>query len=207
ARQPTENQHVPAVLTRLRSELRARWPAWCTLAVLIGLTGGVVLTTAAGARRTDTAYARYLRSTKAADVLVSAANTGLTGYYDAVAHLPGVAASGTVVGLQAGSLGKDGQPELGSQMVASVDGRYGNDVDHAKLLSGRGYRLDRVHEEVADVVAARRYRLHAGSLLRAAAVPGANEPDVAHAVPLHLRVVGIVVTRTNVVPISPLDRR
>src|SRR5205085_12176270 len=135
ARRSKENRDVPAVLTRLRAELSSRWRAWGTLAVLIGLTGGVVLTTAAGARRTDTAYARYLRSTKAADVLVSAANTGLTGYYDAVAHLPGVAASGAVVGLQAGPLGKDGQPELGSQMVASVDGRYGNDVDHAKLLS------------------------------------------------------------------------
>ena len=197
---------VPAVLTRLRAELRARWKAWGGVALLIGLAGGAVLTTAAGARRTDTAYARYLRSTKAADVLVSAANTGLTGYYDAVAHLPGVAASGAVVGLQAGPLGKDGQPELGSQMVASVDGRYGNDVDHAKLLSGRGYRLDRADEVVADVAAARRYHLHAGSLLRAAAVPGANGPDLAHAVPLQLRVVGIVVSRTNVVPISPLDR-
>src|SRR5437588_11748495 len=202
----TENRGVPAVLTRLQAELSSRWRAWGTLAVLIGLAGGVVLTTAAGARRTDTAYARYLRSTKAADVLVSAANTGLTGYYDAVGHLPGVAASGAVVGLQAGPLGKDGQPELGSQMVASVDGRYGNDVDHAKLLSGRGYRLDRADEVVADVAAARRYHLHAGSLRRAAAVPGANGPDLAHAVPLQLRVVGIVVSRTNVVPISPLDR-
>src|SRR5207237_173264 len=198
----TENRGVPAVLTRLQAELRSRWRAWGTLAVLIGLTGGVVLTTAAGARRTDTAYARYLRSTKAADVLVSAANTGLTGYYDAVARLPGVAASGAVVGLQAGPIGKGGQPELGSQMVASVDGRYGNDVDHAKLLSGRGYRLDRPDEVVADVVAARRYHLHAGSVLQAAAVPGANGPDLAHAVPLRLRVVGIVVSRTTVVPIS-----
>ena len=46
---------------RLRVELRARWRAWGVIAMLIGVAGAAVLTTAAGARRTDTAYGRYLR--------------------------------------------------------------------------------------------------------------------------------------------------
>jgi len=68
---------VPAVLARLKAELRSRWRAWAAIALLVGLAGGVVLTTAAGARRTDTAYARYLAQSRAADVLVSPTNRGL----------------------------------------------------------------------------------------------------------------------------------
>src|SRR5207245_10162347 len=85
-----DNRAVLAVLTRLRTELRSRWRAWAAVALLIGLTGGVVLTTAAGARRTDTAYARYLARAHAADVLVSPSNRGLPDYYPALAKLPAV---------------------------------------------------------------------------------------------------------------------
>ena len=40
--------------------MRRRWRALVSLALLLGLAGGVVLTAAAGARRTDTAYPRLL---------------------------------------------------------------------------------------------------------------------------------------------------
>lgn len=49
-----------AVLMRLRADLRTRWRALLGLALLLGLIGGVALTAAAGARRTDTAYSRLL---------------------------------------------------------------------------------------------------------------------------------------------------
>ena len=39
----------------LRADLRLRWRAVLGLALLLGLIGGVVLTAATGARRTDTA--------------------------------------------------------------------------------------------------------------------------------------------------------
>ena len=44
----------------LRADVRRRWRALVSLALLLGLAGGVVLTAAAGARRTDTAYPRLL---------------------------------------------------------------------------------------------------------------------------------------------------
>ena len=44
----------------LRAGMRRRWRALVSLALLLGLAGGVVLTAAAGARRTDTAYPRLL---------------------------------------------------------------------------------------------------------------------------------------------------
>ena len=73
----------------LRAELRARWRAWLTLAVLVGLAGGVVLTAAAGAQRTDTAFPRLLESDHAAAVAVAVNGDG-QGYDEALARLPGV---------------------------------------------------------------------------------------------------------------------
>ncbi len=50
----------------LRADVRRRWRALVGLALLLGLVGGVVLTAAAGARRTDTAYPRLLSWANAA---------------------------------------------------------------------------------------------------------------------------------------------
>jgi len=44
-----------AVWVRTWSELRTRWRAALSLALLVGVTGGVVMAAAAGARRTHTA--------------------------------------------------------------------------------------------------------------------------------------------------------
>ena len=46
---------MAAVWLCLRAELRSRWRAWLTLAVLAGLGGGIVTATVAGAKRTDSA--------------------------------------------------------------------------------------------------------------------------------------------------------
>lgn len=59
-----------AVRLALRADLRLRWRAMLGQALLTGLIGGIVLTAAAGARRTDTAYPRLLRWANAASVLV-----------------------------------------------------------------------------------------------------------------------------------------
>jgi len=79
-----------AVWLRLRAELRQRWRGWLALAVLLGLIGGVAVTAAAGARRTDTAYSRFLRASHAADLLVTPARSGFHGYFRALARLPEV---------------------------------------------------------------------------------------------------------------------
>jgi len=52
----------------LRSDLRRNWRTLVSLALLLGLAGGVVLTAAAGARRTDTAYPRLLNWANAAQL-------------------------------------------------------------------------------------------------------------------------------------------
>src|SRR5207244_9281145 len=61
---------VTAVATRVRADLRTRWFSWLALALLAGAFGGAVTAAAAGARRTDSAYPRFLEAEKAPDVLV-----------------------------------------------------------------------------------------------------------------------------------------
>ena len=67
------------VLMRTRAELRSRWKAWVSLTVLLGLFGGAVIAIAAGARRTDTAYQRFLAWSNAPDVLVPQFNNAVAG--------------------------------------------------------------------------------------------------------------------------------
>src|SRR5688500_10379961 len=61
---------MTAVWYRFRAELRTRWRAWFGLALLIGLAAGAVMALAAGGRRTDSAYSRFLRAQRAYDVAV-----------------------------------------------------------------------------------------------------------------------------------------
>ena len=56
-----------AVWMRTRSEIRARWRSLLALTLLVGLTGGIVLTATAGARRTISAYPRFLAWSHPAD--------------------------------------------------------------------------------------------------------------------------------------------
>jgi len=62
---------VRPVWYRLRAELRSSWRAGLVLALVVGLTGGIVLVLASGARRTSTSYSRFLVAQDATDVQVS----------------------------------------------------------------------------------------------------------------------------------------
>jgi hypothetical protein len=63
---------VSAVWLFLRSEARRRWRAWLSLALIVGVFTGGVVTAAAGALRTGSAYARFLDWSRAPDVVVDA---------------------------------------------------------------------------------------------------------------------------------------
>jgi hypothetical protein len=60
---------VSAVWMRLRSEIRTRWRSWLGLALLIGLAGGAAVAAAAGARRTETAYPRFVQAQNGYDLI------------------------------------------------------------------------------------------------------------------------------------------
>jgi len=61
------------VLRLAAHKLLARWRSWAVLALLTGLAGGAVLTAAAGALRTETAYPRLLAKSNASDLLIAPA--------------------------------------------------------------------------------------------------------------------------------------
>jgi len=76
---------MTAVLLRAREELRARWRSSVSLTVMLAVFGGAVMAVAAGARRTDSAYPRFLLwkpSMRRATLLLA----------DISAYLPGRAA-------------------------------------------------------------------------------------------------------------------
>jgi hypothetical protein len=84
-----------AVAFRARAELRARFPSMLALALLLGLGAGAVLTLAAGARRTDSAYGRFAREYRAADMVIYPAfgSSFASLNFDEVARQPLVVAS------------------------------------------------------------------------------------------------------------------
>jgi len=63
---------VTAVWLFLRAEARRRWRAWLSLALIVGVFAGGVVTAAAGAVRADSAYARFLDWSRAPDAMVAA---------------------------------------------------------------------------------------------------------------------------------------
>src|SRR5215472_6561006 len=87
---------MASVRLALRADLSRLWRSMLGLALLLGLAGGVVLTAAAGARRTDTAYPRLLTWANASQV--TALLGGLDPAYFAALHqLPQVAAVATAM--------------------------------------------------------------------------------------------------------------
>jgi hypothetical protein len=191
------------VITIAAHKLRASWRGWTALAVLIALAGGVVLTTVAGAIRTDTAYPRFLAAARAADLLVAPAGPGTGGYDAAVTALPGVAAAAPVVGINAVPVSASGAPDNDATMVAALDGRFGRTLEIPKMLAGRLPAAGAPQEIAVTQIGAQQLHLRVGSTLRMVALDNSTPP---RARPLTERVVGVFVADGSVVPVNYLDQ-
>jgi len=124
----------------LRADLRVRWRAMAGLALLLGLIGGVVLTAAAGARRTDTAYPRLLQWARAAQVAVVPTGNGLpTAYFTALGRLPQVASMSTTGLYQTVLPTRRGQQLVPVDTMSSPDRALGISADRVKILAGRRF--------------------------------------------------------------------
>ncbi|HEV3354890.1 MAG TPA: FtsX-like permease family protein [Acidimicrobiales bacterium] len=177
-----------AVLLRVRSDLRARWRSWLGLTLIMGVAGGAVIAAAAGARRTDSSYSRFLRSAAAPDALVFEPNDPSFASIppDKIASLPQVAATAPLVGYTL--------TEPNVNLVAAPDDRYGTIVSRHKLLSGR--RPVRADEVMVSFVVADNRHLHVGSTLTLHILPRSEDPEAEAPPPLPLRlhVVGVEAT-------------
>jgi hypothetical protein len=123
------------------------------LAVLVGLVGGVVLAAAAGARRTATAFDRFLEATDAAHVAVRV--EGDPRLLVQVEQLPQVAAAAPLSYLLVRPAGTDLEPALEFTALAGVDGRLGTVVDRPWVIRGRAPDPGRIDEiAINEAVAA-----------------------------------------------------
>ncbi len=199
---------MQAVMRVAVGSLRARWRGWVLIAVLVAVGGGAVLASAAGARRTSSAYPRFLHVSKAAEVFVGPGGTGLGGYYRALAKLPGATAVAPGVGL---NIQLRGPSPTGVAVEAPADGRLWRQTDIPKILAGRLPAMDRPGEVAVDQNGAALLHLHVGSTLAMTAAGNTGPPSAAGSRPgqerrLTERVVGIVVTPQSVDPVTDLDK-
>lgn len=152
------------LLFHLRAELRSRLRSWIALALLAGLGGGLVITAAAGARRTESAVPRSAAASNFSDVSVS--QFGYSNLrFDLVRRLPQVAyayRSDNFYFTGKTDSGKD--LDVGkSGLIASPDPSVGTSRDAQPITHGRRADPNRVDEAVADEDAARMLGLEVGS--------------------------------------------
>jgi hypothetical protein len=133
---------VTVALACWRPTVRGVWRQALALALLAGLLGGVALGAVAGARRTATAYERYLAAINASDVFVNVPGwlPGMpaTRPYALISVLPGVVAHAAYIGLSGQPLvhGKPDNSFLVNSLNGSLDGEYFSQ-DRATVLAGR----------------------------------------------------------------------
>ena len=194
---------MATVWLALRADMRRKWRALVSLALLFGLAGGVVLTAAAGARRTDTAYPRLLSWANASQAQV---NPGYPDpkYYAALTRLPQVAALASVNQYTLALPSSHGAPDSQVEVLSSPDGAFGVSVDRVKLLAGKMFSAASADEAVIDPQLAAMEHLRPGDTLRMLAIPANTPqgPDLKLAVPLDVLVTAVGVFDDQIVPVT-----
>ncbi|MFY9867214.1 MAG: FtsX-like permease family protein, partial [Trebonia sp.] len=194
---------MATVWLALRADVRRRWRALVSLALLLGLAGGVVLIAAAGARRTDTAYPRLLSWANASEVEVTPGEPD-PAYFAALARLPQVAAVETANQYTVALPVPHAEPDPQLEALSSPDGTYGATVDRVKILGGRMFSPGAADEAVIDPQLASMEHLRPGDTLHLLGIPGNTRqgPDLKGAFPLDFRVTAIAVFDDQVVPVT-----
>jgi putative ABC transport system permease protein len=177
---------------RLRSELRSRWRAWLGLALLIGLVGAAAVAAAAGARRTETAYPRFVRAQNGYDLITG----GFPGNIDAgralarMEALPEVGQWARVDMVASSAILPSGRVAPAPELMAITDlaGRAGFRLNRFKVISGRMVNLRAPGEAVVDFPTADREGLRVGSVVRFIV----GDPNAKPARLAAVRIVGIV---------------
>ena len=151
---------MTAIWLFLRAESRRRWRAWLSLALIVGVFTGGVVTAAAGAVRTDSAYARFLDWSRAPDALVAAKP-----YTSDFARLPPAAVMRVPQAADAAVI------KILSRTRASSVSSPGQQRDprqfwKRKILSGRLADPGRPDEVNVSFTLAQRLHLRAGDSLR-----------------------------------------
>ncbi len=140
-----------AALYLWRATAQRSWRTVLTVALIGGLFGAVALGAVAGARRTASAYGRYLVSIKASDAFVNVPGMlpgmAATQPIKLIEALPGIAASDAYIGLNANPVvaGRIRDSFLTNSLTGSFDGAYFT-RDRMTVLAGRLPGLDATRE-------------------------------------------------------------
>jgi ABC-type lipoprotein release transport system permease subunit len=142
---------------------RHRWPSYAGIALLLGLISGISLFAIAGARRTQSAYPRFLDAVHAPTLSVASTGGYSPKLSGALAGAPEVARSRTYVGFNTFVV-EPGKPSLTTRDIeatGSFDGRF-YDVDRFTATRGRAPDPARVDEFAVNEFAAQRFGLDVG---------------------------------------------
>jgi hypothetical protein len=183
---------VSAVWMRLRSELRTRWRAWLGLALLIGLAGAAAVAAVAGARRTETAYPRFVQAQNGYDLITG----GFSGNVDParglarMEALPEVGQWARVDVAASAAMLPSGRVVPAPELMAITDlrGRAGFRLNRFKVIAGRMVNLRAPGEALVDFPTADREGLRVGSVIRFIV----GDPDARPARLATVHIVGIV---------------
>src|SRR6266542_152150 len=147
---------MAAIWVRVRSDLRRRWRAWVLLSVIVGMVAGAGLTAAAGARRSQSAYPRFVKQNKAYDVQLGGISTDDPAEAERIRRkiiaFPEVADYSVSVFVSAGAVLPSGSTVSFPEMIVlgDPDGRELITVNKAKVLEGRLFNPDAADEGVVD---------------------------------------------------------
>ncbi len=137
---------MAAALYWWRASRRQTWRSVLVVVVLCGILGAAALGALAGARRTESAYGRYLTSINASDVMVNIPSPD-TSLIAKVEGLPGIRASAAWLGLNANPV-VHGRVDLDFQTDNMAGGLHGEFVTQDVVTVVKG-RLPRGDDEVA----------------------------------------------------------
>jgi FtsX-like permease family len=163
---PARETEMKAAFYWWRSTWRESLRSTLVLVALCGLLGALTLGALAGARRTETAYGRYLTSINASDVWVNIPSPDLT-LIHRISTLPGVASSAAFVGLDADPI-VHGHVDT-DFTVDDVTGSYNGALfrqDKMTLLQGRLPGMDSSHEIALTPYLDHHYDEGIGSIVR-----------------------------------------
>jgi putative ABC transport system permease protein len=170
---------LTAIWARLRAELRSGLRSLIALALLVGLFGGVTLASIAAARRTDSAYGRFIAANRPPQVFVLSGEGGLAGIPTVDLHrvlaLPQVAEGRVVSALSVVCRTTDGKLLYNGE--CNVQYRLPGPVPYsAKLLEGRLPDPGRVDEIDVGYQAHPDSRVRVGSRIQLVVIRKGTDP-------------------------------
>jgi ABC-type antimicrobial peptide transport system permease subunit len=161
-----------AVWMRARNELRSRWRALLSLALIAGLGGGVAIAALAGARRTVSVYPRFRAATHAFDDLIGVNGNTTPSDAEQTAILSSVKSlriiDSSITDAYAGEIvGPSGVVQTFPDVfiVGGPDGKLGTTLDAMKLEGGRYADPTRTDEVTVSSIEAAKLGARVGSTL------------------------------------------